>query len=108
MKTPDDLVLLKRAAKSLGEGVITSDHWDRGYTFFMDGGTWDPLTDDGDALRLAVKLQMSVGCDDYADAVVVYTRDGNDSVRLNLADSDRYAVTRRAIVMAAAAYKLEE
>jgi hypothetical protein len=50
---------------------------------------WNPLTDDGDALRLAVKLNLwEAVCDGYQHA---------DS-----SDSDPYAATRRAIVRAAA------
>lgn len=62
---------------------------------------WNPLTDDGDALRLAVKLGMTVqtwihGYDEFArvscEQVLV---DENH-------DSDPYAATRKAIVRAAA------
>jgi len=50
---------------------------------------WRPLTDDGDALRLAVKLGI-----DVAKAVVLYW---------DKTSTDPYAATRRAIVRAAAA-----
>ena len=52
------------------------------------GKHWNPLTADGDALRLAVKLGI-----DIAKAQVDYW--DKDS-------TDPYAATRRAIVMAAA------
>ena len=60
---------------------------------------WNPLTDDGDALRLAVKLNMEVkfcsGMYAYAEANDCYLEDQ---------DIDNpYAATRRAIVRAAAA-----
>ncbi len=58
---------------------------------------WEPLTDDGDALRLAVKLGMSVSVEPYrvwVGAVVDY-----DIVEEY---GDVYAATRRAIVRAAA------
>lgn len=45
---------------------------------------WNPLTDDGDAFRLAVGLRMAVDCDDDPE------------------NSDRCAAIRRAIVRAAA------
>lgn len=54
---------------------------------------WSPLTDDGDALRLAVKLRMLVEIDHYhgmADGVAEEVR------------GDPRAATRRAIVRAAA------
>jgi len=62
---------------------------------------WNPIEDDGDALRLAVKLQIIVGkYDNYANAgaigydvdVLVWTHE----------EKDPYAATRRAIVRAAA------
>lgn len=64
---------------------------------------WNPLTDDGDALRLAVKLRLNVGYDYYDDieyAMITppHTHQGYDC----LVDQDPYAATRRAIVRAAA------
>jgi hypothetical protein len=60
---------------------------------------WNPLTDDGDALRLAMKLQMEVRCmgpRSYATIpCVTHIAD-----EFNLHDND--AATRRAIVRAAA------
>ena len=52
---------------------------------------WNPLTEDGDALRLAVKLNIDAG---------------NPGMRLSVdwrEGEDPYAATRRAIVRAAAA-----
>ena len=62
---------------------------------------WNPLTDDGDALRLAVKLRLWVGqhedgvtvSDLYARFTVVIEEDHG---------TDDLAATRRAIVRAAA------
>ena len=51
---------------------------------------WNPLTDDGDALRLAVRLNI------LWDVKVHYTR------FLELCVHDKLAATRRAITMAAA------
>ena len=59
--------------------------------------TWSPLTDDGDALRLAVKLNLLV--DINSDA----TEAGNaDGYQCEINNNDPYAATRRAIVRAAA------
>lgn len=61
---------------------------------------WNPLTDDGDALRLAVKLGLDVdhfGNSEVVEAWVVGIQPC--AVEYN---SDRYAATRRAIVRAAA------
>ncbi|MFN7883092.1 MAG: hypothetical protein ACK5PF_08785 [bacterium] len=59
-----------------------------------NNGPWNPLTDDGDALRLAVKLGM-------------FNEGMPNAVRLQWelsqrGDPDPYADTRRAIVRAAA------
>jgi len=61
---------------------------------------WNPLDNDGDALRLAVKLRLHLDLDDkesvgarYNEYVYVSRYDCGDSI---------YAATRRAIVRAAA------
>ena len=59
---------------------------------------WNPLTDDGDAMRLAVKLGMCVEV--LSDQKVVFV-DALYIIELPLGD-DPYAATRRAIVRAAA------
>ena len=58
---------------------------------------WNPLTDDGDALRLAVKLHMQVSITTESCRAETLPVLG---VRVN--DNDEFAATRRAIVMAAA------
>ena len=60
---------------------------------------WNPLTDDGDALRLAVKLQMSL--DIGLGQSLAISLGGKDCVEQHAGDP--LAATRRAIVMAAAA-----
>lgn len=71
--------------------------------------TWNPLTDDGDALRLAVKLKFDI-CHDNNDTdksgeqiehVNVWPFNGGLGSSEDL-QSDPYAATRRAIVRAAA------
>lgn len=85
-----DKELLEYAAKAaginryyyeyLGEwGMIEDD---------PESGWWNPLIDDGEALRLAVKLRI-----DIADAQVTYW---------DKHSTDPYAATRRSIVRAAA------
>ena len=66
-------------------------------------GYWNPLTDDGDALRLAVRLQLRVippedefGLD-RASVRIAGVRELIDAL-----DVDPYTATRRAIVLAAA------
>lgn len=63
---------------------------------------WNPLTDDGDALRLAVKLNMAVvSCMEEKEVGVTVLE--TDLEIYELHNDDPYAATRRAIVRAAAA-----
>lgn len=59
---------------------------------------WNPLANDGDALRLAVKLHMQVSVTTESCRAETLPRLG---VRVN--DKDELSATRRAIVRAAAA-----
>lgn len=64
---------------------------------------WNPLTDDGDALRLAVKLNFDIYRLDEAVQVTYFV--GNDLFQVDERDidhADPCAATRRAIVRAAA------
>ena len=60
---------------------------------------WNPLTDDGDALRLAVKLEIRI---DWGAFDVVALEFNTDAVAREAKSADPYAATRRAIVRAAA------
>ena len=94
----DDLKLLELAAKAAGYKLANTKD---GYPLWIDGqGIWNPLTDDGDALRLAVKLELDIRMDVYTDAVCV----SNFDIELveEKYNDDPYSVTRRAIVRAAA------
>jgi hypothetical protein len=102
-----DRELLEAAAKAAGlellwphdpstyapvDGVSPrrTDTWDN----------WNPLTDDGDALRLAVALRMNV----FHAAVRVYAMDEEGDIEAAEGhEKDANAATRRAIVRAAAA-----
>jgi len=67
-----------------------------------DQKLWNPLTDDGDALRLAVKLRLWIGQhDDGVTVSDLYARINHEGVEENF-NNDPYAATRRAIVRAAA------
>ena len=102
----NDRELLELAAKAAGmkKWLFYESHREDGaprYSFGMRLGVnrWNPLTDDGDAMRLAVKLQVLVDthgmharvCFPY-EAPLAYEAMGED----------RAAATRRAIVRAAA------
>lgn len=64
------------------------------------GPPWNPLTDDGDALRLAVKLRFNVNIEE--STVDVYNRDLNLTRVWASEVPDINEATRRAIVRAAA------
>lgn len=61
---------------------------------------WNPLTDDGDALRLAVKLRICYGPNLQGDLAVAFHDDGPSMTEPY--EPDPYAATRRAITRAAA------
>lgn len=92
-----DRELLELAAKAAGYEVVSqgADYW-----LAEDGVSikhWNPLTDDADALRLAVKLnihQTNSNTDAWATTLKV--------TAIEALRSDPYAATRRAIVRAAA------
>ena len=61
---------------------------------------WNPLADDGDALRLAVKCNLNV-CIGYGSVSACLQDDGSFH-RIEETKNDPYTATRRAIVRAAA------
>jgi hypothetical protein len=97
-----DRVLLELAAKAAGIEMWHEDVFTNGLTQKVsDNGVlrWNPLTDDGDAFRLAVSLKIwpmlrHFGCD---------ATNGEDAMTYERYKSDALAATRRAIVRAAAA-----
>ena len=66
-------------------------------------GWWNPLADDGQALRLAVDLHITIDRSEVKNAAYVYSDYQDiDVVVIEDHGTDRYAATRRAIVRAAA------
>ena len=67
---------------------------------------WNPLNDDGDALRLAVKLDIDfyMGAGDGPEAWAGYYVPGRENKKhaCEPVNDDSYAATRRAITRAAA------
>ena len=119
----DDRQLLEAAAKAAGiEG-----EWERDPNYLterlafmvpynnqnmMSAFEWNPLVDDGDALRLAVKLRMIVSLADCCCCAVVDWAGNEDDneIRVRFSEdfddrecADAQSATRRAIVKAAAA-----
>ncbi len=68
--------------------------------FFVDEIPWSPLTDDGDALRLAVRLHLNLAITPFGPSALALERAW---IHENCAAGDDLATaTRRAIVRAAA------
>jgi hypothetical protein len=94
-----------RAAKAAG--IDVGAWYDGASAFFVNFKTpgeswWNPLTDDGDAFRLAVKLRILVlpnASDKYVVADHPLLADAVEEIY----DADPCAATRRCIVRAAAA-----
>ena len=102
-----DRALLEAAAKAAG---LQIDFWFAGEdgadeaSVVGQARAWNPLTDDGDALRLAVKLRIAVFPPEQQDnPAAVANGPGHDAPWIEETGSDPYAATRRAIVRAAAA-----
>ena len=100
MMTTSDKEQLELAAKAAGIEIQDERIWvDAKETMGGSWEKWDPLTDDGDALRLAVKLRLHITV--WPDAIGIGTN-GRGYEELKWTD-DPYAATRIAIVRAAAA-----
>ena len=101
-----DKELIELAAKAAGvtgtwhrSGFVAYSGWSK--------GIFDPLNDDGDALRLAVKLGLGISFGQYAplDVYSVYISkvEGGDELAIGcIIDGDEFGVVRRAITRAAA------
>ena len=102
-----DKELLELAAKAVGMHVkanrVDADdkftHLVVGQKFKPEKIDWNPLEDDGDALRLAVKLKMSVTVFDDAVGIGINPDFGYREYDIS---HDQNTSTRRAIVRAAA------
>lgn len=101
-----DRELLEMAAKAAG---IELDFTIRGdfppYFVNERGGhsSWNPLTDDGDALRLAIDLELNVFHTSGRAYAMPSDYESDNEQTVSYSDSGgKYAATRRAIVRAAA------
>lgn len=104
-----DRELLELAAKAAGHTITDWCAGRRGVDWaeLSDTSKWNPIEDDGDALRLVVKLRITLnreincGCD-IVEAIG--PEDDNMSCHCSTEsiEGDPYAATRRAIVRAAA------
>lgn len=97
-----DLELIEFAAKAAGIEM----HRGRGWKSFhdvtrMSGIKWNPLEDDGDALRLACKLNLDV--DIQESHTRCWSPDGVITMTSGEYGDDKHRAVRRAIVLTAAA-----
>lgn len=107
-----DKELLELAAKAAGYDIDfespVNGFYVNGYDENGDPAAWwNPLTDDGDALRLAVKLGLSIRIDACSDGVAIDVYGEWDDAPKGAQEiyerhERAYAATRRAIVRAAA------
>lgn len=105
----NDRELLELAAKAAGYQYAP-----HGGYIVVDGipGNWNPLENDGDALRLAVDLRIDLHTSPICGEAVIVTakhrlrsdllREPNPTTASESFNPDPYAATRRAIVRAAA------
>lgn len=101
-----DIELLKCAANAISLEYIECGRLD-GSGDLIDrenGQIWNPLTNDGDALRLAVKLELDILNSCISVRAIHRNKDMGASIRCrgNAPQIEPYAATRRAIVRAAA------
>lgn len=105
-----DRELLELAAKAAGIKPASYDGHEVGWYNTETGsvGQWNPLKDDGDALRLATKLRIDIRFDDEAfpDQVIAVgvlpPPDGAAVAHTELLGDDIGAAVRRAITRIAA------
>ena len=96
----DDVVSIKWSESEQAIAYIHGENQDyNGYDVTL---LWNPLEDDGDALRLAVKLQTPVFITNKISRCVFGSLSKAEECD-ELVGNDPYAATRRAIVRAAAA-----
>lgn len=104
-----DRELLELAAKAAGLEIAKPSpaeeaalyRGSRNFLKLADGGWFAPLFDDGDALRLAVKLELSIIPDRTSKSMKVFS--GTAPIWAEESRKENaFAATRRAIVRAAA------
>lgn len=96
----NDRTLLELAARAAGIDPALAEpiNFSTGVEYY-----WNPLTDDGDALRLAVKLRLDITFYNGFQEVAAEPSNGDGmNPCQEVFTEDPYAATRRAITRAAA------
>lgn len=103
--TTDTREMLENAARAEGRQIRWMTHTVPGREPEEFSACWNPLTDDGDALRLAVKLRIDLEFDPLMDCVEAYQQrldsDGTFCATESLT-ADAAAAVRLAVVRVAA------
>ena len=100
-----DKELLELAANAAGGFVYVENMgWIEQDEHGNRGSWWNPFGDDGDALRLAVKLKMNfyTGYKKISAEILSDSDEPSIFITMHNFDGDALAATRRAIVRAAA------
>jgi hypothetical protein len=100
-----DRELLEAAATAAG--YVLQRHTQKDLAFTVAGVEWNPLADDGDALRLATRTNLEI----CVASPITYARaamqEGLSAPISEFHQGDAPAATRRAIVRAAAALAVD-
>ena len=102
----NDRELLEKAAKAAGYAIephINAKVF-RDLHFSLNGRNWNPLTDDGDALRLAVMLRIRITPGEVQSSASWWVAPDfiTEAFVTEMNGTDPAAATRRAITRAAA------
>ena len=99
-----DRELLELAAKAAGMDIHANERGLWLATEYETWVEWNPLTDDGDALRLLHDMRLSLDYDKERSHVICadFRCGAPKVVKCDICLPDPYAATRRAIVRAAA------
>lgn len=101
----EDHELLELAAKAIGEQFHSGHITQNGKQY--EWVEWNPLIDDGDALRLAVRLALNIDIQHHETEVFTWDGVYLASEHVFVHPTHAYEATRRAIVTAAAKLGME-
>ena len=96
-----DREMLELAAKAADLHVKVASNSGRGLKVHGNCNWWTPLTDDGDALRLAARLNMDIEINEFF--VIVYCPGELDCIRIELEIKEEKMKTARLAITIAAA-----
>lgn len=101
-----DREMLELAAKAADLHVKVASNSGRGLKVHGNCNWWNPLADDGDALRLAARLNMDIEINEFF--VIVYCPSELGCIRIELEIKEEKMKTARLVITMAAAEIGEE